>query len=114
MRVKGGAQNRQSKNRILKQAKGFWGRKRNCWKKAMQAVRRSHQEAYIGRKLRKRDFRRLWIVRLNAATRAHGIPYSRFIHAMSVAKVELDRKLLAEVAVRDPKAFDAIVAAVKR
>ena len=114
MRVKGGSQARQSKNRILKEAKGFWGRRKACWKKALVAVRRKHQEAYIGRKLRKRDFRRLWIVRLNAATRAHGLPYSRFIHAMSTAKVELDRKMLAEIAVRDPKGFDAIVAATKR
>ena len=114
MRVKGGAQSRQSKRRVLKAARGFWGRRGNCWKKALQAVRRRHQEAYIGRKLRKRDFRRLWIVRLNAATRRHGIPYSRFVHALSTAKIELDRRMLSEIAVRDPKGFDAIVAAAKR
>jgi large subunit ribosomal protein L20 len=114
MRVKGGAQARQSKNRILKEAKGFWGRRKACWKKALIAVRRKHQEAYIGRKLRKRDFRRLWIVRLNAATRSHGVPYSRFVHALHTAKIELDRRMLSEIAVRDPKGFEAIVAATKR
>lgn len=114
MRVKGGSQARKSKNRTLKEASGFWGRRKACYKKALVAVRRKYQNAYIGRKLRKRDLRRLWIVRLNAATRAHGMPYSRFVHALGKAHVELDRKMLAEIAVRDPKGFDAIVGAVKR
>jgi large subunit ribosomal protein L20 len=114
MRVKGGAQARQSKNRLLKEAKGFWGRRKACWKKALVAVRRKHQESFIGRKLRKRNFRRLWITRLNAAARSHGVPYSRFIHALDAANIDLDRRMLAEVAVRDPKAFEAIVAATKR
>jgi large subunit ribosomal protein L20 len=113
MRVKGGSQSRQSKNRVLKAAKGFWGRRGACWKKALIAVRRMHQEAYIGRKLRKRDFRRLWIVRLNAATRMHGVPYSRFVHTLNTAKIELDRRMLSEIAVRDPKGFDAIFAATQ-
>ncbi len=114
MRVKGGSQARKSKNRVLKEASGFFLRRSACWKMALIAVRRKHQQAYTGRKLRKRDFRRLWIVRLNAATRAHGMPYSRFVHALSSAKVELDRKMLAEIAVRDPKGFEAVMAAVKR
>ncbi|MCW8139413.1 MAG: 50S ribosomal protein L20 [Planctomycetota bacterium] len=114
MRVKGGAQARRSKNRVLKEASGFFLRRSKCWKMALIAVRRKHQQAYTGRKLRKRDFRSLGIVRLIAATRQHGMPYSRFVHAMSTAKVELDRKMLAEIAVRDPKGFEAIVATVKR
>lgn len=114
MRVKGGSAPRRSKNRILKEAKGFWGRRKACWKKAQVAVRRSWQNAYIGRRLRRRDLRELWIVRINAASRTHGVTYSRFVHSLAKNKIEIDRKWLADIAVRDPQAFGAVVEASKR
>ena len=113
MRVKGGSAPRQSKNRILKEARGFYGKRRNCWKTARQVVRRSKQQAFTGRRLRKRTNRALWITRLNAATRMRGVAYSRFINALSKANVDLDRKMLAEMAVSDPQGFDAVLEAVK-
>lgn len=114
MRVKGGSAPRRSKNRVLKQAKGFWGKRNNCWKMARQAVRRSKQQAYVGRKLRKRDLRALWITRVNAAVRARGLTYSRFMAGLGKAHIEIDRKVLADIAVRDPKAFDAIFETARR
>lgn len=114
MRVKGGSAPRRSKNRILKEAKGFWGRRKACWKKAQVAVRRSWQNAYIGRRLRRRDLRELWIVRINAASRTHGVTYSRLVHNLAKAKIELDRKWLSDIAIRDPQAFGAVVEASKR
>lgn len=113
MRVKGGPATRQSKNRILKEARGFYGKRRNCWKTARQVVRRSKQQAFTGRRLRKRTNRALWITRLNAATRMRGVAYSRFINALSKANIDLDRKMLAEMAVSDPQGFDAVLEAVK-
>ena len=113
MRVKGGSATRQSKNRILKEARGFYGKRRNCWKTARQVVRRSKQQAFTGRRLRKRTNRALWITRLNAATRMRGVAYSRFINALSKANIDLDRKMLAEMAVSDPQGFDAVLEAVK-
>ncbi len=114
MRVKGGSAPRRSKNRILKQARGFYGKRNNCWKTARQVVRRSKQQAYTGRKLRKRDNRALWITRLNAAARMRGMSYSRLIHGLGKANIELDRKVLADLAVHDPQSFDAIVETVKK
>ena len=105
MRVKGGHAPRKSKNRLFKEAKGFWGGRRKLWKTVMQVVRRSHQQAFTGRRLRKRDFRRLWITRINAAARQQGMSYSQFMHGLSAAGIELDRKVLADLAVRDEEAF---------
>ncbi|MBI3726339.1 50S ribosomal protein L20 [bacterium] len=113
MRVKGGGKPRRSKNRVFKEAKGFWGGRRKLWKTVMQVVRRSHHQAFTGRRLKKRDFRRLWITRVSAAVRARGMTYSVFMGKMKKANVGLDRKTLADIAVKDPKAFDAIVAALK-
>ncbi len=113
MRVSKGPAARRSKNRIFKEAKGFRGKRKNCWKTARQVVRRSKQQAYVGRKLRKRDNRSLWITRINAAARLRGIRYSTFINGLGKAKIELDRKILAELAVSDPKSFDAICQAVQ-
>ena len=113
MRVKGGKAPRRAKNRILKEARGFQGKRRNCWKTARQVVRRSKQQAYIGRKLRKRNNRGLWIQRINAAARQRGIRYSRFINGLGKANIALDRKMLADIAVRDAQAFDAICEAIK-
>ena len=114
MRVKGGKAPRRSKNRVFKDAKGFWGKRSRCWKMALIGVRRSKQQAYAGRKIRKRDLRSLWIVRVNAAARSRGMSYNRFINALGKANIELDRKILSEIAVRDPKAFDAVFELVKR
>ena len=114
MRTKGGKAPRRAKNRILKEAKGFWGKRNNCWKMARIAVRRSKQQAFTGRKLRKRDMRSLWIQRINAATRMRGLNYSRFINGLGKANIEIDRKILADLAVRDPQAFDAIFDSVKK
>lgn len=114
MRVKGGSAPRRSKNRVLKEANGFYGKRSTCWKTARQNVRRSKQQAFVGRKLRKRDNRALWITRLNAATRSRGMNYSRFVHALGKASVDLDRRMLAELAVSDPRAFDAVFEAAKQ
>jgi large subunit ribosomal protein L20 len=104
-RVKRGVAARRRKNRILRQAKGYTGGRGNLLKTAREAVERGWRYAYRDRKLRKRDFRGLWIARINAAAREHEISYSRLIHGLKQAGVEVDRKILAELAVSDPKAF---------
>ena len=113
MRVKKGFKARRRRNRVLKLAKGFRGRRKNCYKRANQAVQRALDYATRDRARRKRDFRSLWIVRINAAARDSGISYSKLIAGLSKAKVALDRKILAELAVADPKAFGAIANMVK-
>jgi len=102
------------KNQILKQAKGYFGRRKNLYKTAKEAVERAHKYAYRDRKNRKREFRRLWIVRINAATRQHGLSYSRFINGLQKAGIEMNRKQLADLAVRDASAFGQLVAQVQR
>jgi large subunit ribosomal protein L20 len=97
------------KRRLLKAAKGFWGRRRTQYKVMKETVHRAWVYAYIGRRLKKRDFRRLWILRINAAARARGMMYSRFVGGLSRAGVELNRKALSEIAIRDPQAFDRLV-----
>ena len=97
------------RKRVLKQAKGFYGRRKNNITSANAAVDRSMQHAYVGRKLRKRNFRALWIQRINAAVREHGLTYSRFISGLLSAGVDLDRKVLADLAVHEPEAFKALV-----
>ena len=96
------------RKRVFKQAKGFRGRRKNNITTANAAVDRSMQHAYVGRKLRKRNFRALWIQRINAACRLHGLTYSRFISGLARAGVELDRKVLADLAVREPETFKAL------
>jgi large subunit ribosomal protein L20 len=98
----------QRRKRVLKQAKGFRGRRKNNITTANAAVDRSMQHAYIGRKLKKRNFRALWIQRINAACRLHGLTYSRFISGLARAGIELDRKVLADLAVREPDSFKAL------
>jgi len=98
---------------VLKLSKGYRGRRKNCYKRANQAVQRALDYASRDRARRKRDFRSLWIVRINAAARDSGISYSKLIAGLSKAKVTLDRKILAELAVADPKAFGAIANMVK-
>ena len=99
------------KRRLLKVAKGNWGARSKQYKVMKETVHRGWQYAYIHRRLRKRDFRRLWILRINAACRARGMMYSRFINGLKKAGIELNRKSLSELAIHDPKAFDAIVEA---
>src|SRR5687767_6031379 len=113
MRVKKGFKARRRRNRILKLAKGYRGRRKNCYKRANQAVERALDFASRDRAQKKRDFRRLWIVRINAAARLSGLSYSRLIAGLSKAKVTLDRKILAELAVADPTGFSAVANIVK-
>jgi large subunit ribosomal protein L20 len=108
-RVKRGAQARHRKKKIFKRAKGYVGARGNLLVTAREAVEKAAKYAYRDRKQRKREFRRLWIARINAATREHGVSYSRFIDGLSKAQVEIDRKELAEIAVRDPQAFAKLV-----
>jgi large subunit ribosomal protein L20 len=97
------------RKRVFKAAKGFYGRRKNTITVANAAVDRSLQHNYVGRKLKKRNFRALWIQRINAACREHGLTYSRFISGLLKAGIEIDRKVLADLAVREPEAFKALV-----
>src|SRR5215475_9502818 len=101
------------RKRVFKQAKGFYGRRKNNITTANAAVDRSMQHAYVGRKLRKRNFRALWIQRINAAVREHGLTYSRFISGLAAAGIEVDRKVLSELAITEPAAFAAIIEQAK-
>jgi large subunit ribosomal protein L20 len=91
--------------RVFAQTKGFWGGRKNRYRQAVRCLQKSWQYAYVGRKLRKRDFRRLWIARINAASRQNGMSYSRFVHGLKQAEIELDRKVLADMAVNDAATF---------
>jgi len=104
---------RARRKRVFNQAKGFRGRRKNTITTANAAVDRSLQHTYVGRKLRKRNFRALWIQRINAAVREHGLTYSRFISGLERAGIEIDRKVLADLAVREPEAFKALVEAAR-
>ena len=104
---------RRRRKRVLKQAKGFVGGRRRLFRTAQENVDRSLAYAYRDRRVRKRDFRRLWIVRINAAARRHGLSYSAFIHGLQHAGVALDRKVLADLAVRDEAAFADLAAAAR-
>ena len=112
-RVKRGVTARRRHKKVLKQAKGYYNARRKVFRVAKQAVTKALQYAYIGRKLKKRQFRSLWIARINAASRMHGLSYSRFIAGLNKSAIGLDRKVLAELAVNDKPAFAAIVARVK-
>lgn len=101
-------------NKILKSAKGFRDARRKRYKVAKEAVLHAGHYAYVGRKNRKRDLRRLWIQRLNAAVREHNLPYSRFINGLKKTKIEIDRKILADMAIADPQAFEKIIEKTKK
>jgi large subunit ribosomal protein L20 len=101
---------RKKRRKVLEQAKGYRGQKSRSYKKAKEQVWKSGVYAYEGRKQRKRDFRSLWIQRINAASREHGLSYSQFVHGLRLAEIDLDRRILADLAVTDPEAFAAIVA----
>ncbi len=113
MRVKKGFKARRRRNRVLKLAKGFRGRRKNCYKRANQAVERALNYATADRRRRRREFRSLWIVRINAAARANGTTYSRLVAGLKKANVGLDRKVLADIAAAFPADFAAIVQAAQ-
>jgi large subunit ribosomal protein L20 len=108
-RVKRGSKRRERRKKILGLAKGYFLNKSKLYRAAQQAIDRAGNFAYVGRKRKKRDFRRLWIVRINAAARTHDMSYSQFMAGLKRAGVELDRKSLADIAARDPQAFGALV-----
>ena len=113
-RVKTAIITRKKHKKVLKMAKGYYGAKSTRFRMAKQAVMKSLQYAYVGRKLKKRDFRKLWITRINAAARANGVNYSTLINGMKKANINVNRKMLAEMAVNDPKAFTELVAAATK
>ena len=113
-RVKGATTTRRRHKKILKLAKGYFGGKSKLYRTANEAVMKSLQYAYIGRKLKKRDYRRLWIARINAATRMNGLSYSKFMNGMKLAGVDINRKMLSEIAINDPKAFAELVEVAKK
>ena len=112
-RVKGGFKTRRRHNRILKLAKGYRGSHSRLFRSAKEAVDRALCYSFRDRKVRRRAFRRLWIVRINAATRTHGLSYSRFIAGLTRANIGLDRRVLAELAISDPAAFGVVVQAAR-
>ena len=108
-RVKGALATRKRRNKTLKLAKGYWGAKSKHFKMAKEAVMKSGNYAYISRRLKKRDFRRLWITRISAACKMNGINYSSFMNGVNKAGINLNRKMLSEIAISDPAGFTAIV-----
>ncbi|HIU68650.1 MAG: 50S ribosomal protein L20 [Clostridiales bacterium] len=112
-RVKGALATRKRRKRVLKLAKGYYGSKSRLFKTAKQAVMKSGNYAYIGRKQKKREFRKLWITRISAGCKANGINYSTFMNGLKKAGVELNRKMLSEIAISDPAAFTALVETAK-
>ena len=112
-RVKGAMMTRKRRNKILKMAKGYWGSKSKHYKMANQAMMKSLTYAYTGRRLKKRDFRRLWITRISAACKANGMNSSTFMHGLKLADIQIDRKMLSELAVNDKAAFAQLIELAK-
>ena len=113
-RVKGAMMTRKRRNKILKMAKGYWGSKSKHFKMANQQVMKSLTYAYVGRRLKKRDFRKLWITRISAACKLNGMNYSTFMHGLKAAGVEINRKMLAELAVNNATAFTQLCEMAKK
>jgi len=113
MRTKKSTARRQRRKRLLKAASGFWGRRHRTFRNAKETLRRAWRFGWISRRVKKREYRGLWITRLTAAVRARGINYSSFIRGLNLANVGLNRKVLADLAISDPAAFDHIVALAK-
>ena len=113
MRIKRGVNAVKKRRKILKSAKGYFGAKSKLYRVARQAVMKSQNYAYVGRKLKKRDFRSLWITRINAAARLNGLNYSKFMSGLKKNSIDLNRKVLADIAVNDPSAFTALCEKVK-
>lgn len=112
-RVKRAMMTRKRRNRTLKLAKGYWGSKSKHFKMAKQAIMKSGAYAYAGRRMKKRDFRQLWITRISAACKANGMNYSTFMHGLKLAEIQIDRKMLAELAVNDKAAFTQLTELAK-
>ena len=112
-RIKGAMMTRKRRNKVLKMAKCYWGAKSKHFKMANEQVMKSLKYAYIGRRLKKRDFRQLWIARINAACKMNGMNYSTFMHGLKLANVEINRKMLAELAVNDKAAFTQLTELAK-
>ena len=112
-RIKGALATRKRRNKMLKLAKGYWGAKSKHFKMAKQAVLKSGNYAFAGRKMKKRDFRKLWITRISAAAKANGMNYSTFMHGLKLAGIDMNRKMLSETAIHDPAAFTALCEAAK-
>ena len=112
-RVKNAVATRRRKKKVLSKAKGYWGARSRLYRTAQEAVNRAEADAYRDRRVRKRDFRQLWIARINAAARINGLSYSRLVHGLDKAGVEINRKVLADLAVTDPPAFSAIAEQAK-
>ncbi|MDR2590000.1 MAG: 50S ribosomal protein L20 [Oscillospiraceae bacterium] len=112
-RIKRAVITRKRRKKILKLAKGYWGSKSKHFKMANQAVMKSLTYAYVGRRLKKRDFRRLWITRISAACKANDMNYSRFMHGLKLSGVNLNRKMLSEMAIHEPEAFTKLIGTAK-
>ena len=112
-RIKGATMSRKRRNKVMKMAKGYYGSKSSLFKTAKQAVMKSGQYAYVGRKQKKRDFRRLWITRISAACKLNGMNYSTFMNGCKKAGITLNRKMLSEIAIHDAEGFAAIAAKAK-
>ena len=112
-RVKRAVNSRKNHKKVLKLAKGYYGGKSKLFKTANESVIRELRNAYVGRRLKKRDYRRLWIARINAATRMNGLSYSKFMHGLKLAGVDVNRKMLSEIAIHDAKAFTDLVEIAK-
>ena len=114
MRIKKSVNALKKRRKVLRAAKGYWGARSKLYRVANQAVMKSGQYAYVGRRLKKRDFRQLWITRINAGCRMNDMSYSQFMHGLKLANIELNRKVLAELAATDEKAFAELVATAKK
>ena len=112
-RVKRAVNSRKNHKKVLKLAKGYYGGKSKLFKTANESVIRALRNAYVGRRLKKRDYRRLWIARINAATRMNGLSYSKFMHGLKLAGVDVNRKMISEIAIHDAKAFTDLVEIAK-
>ena len=112
-RIKGAVMTRKSSNKVLKAAKGYWGAKSKHFKMAKEAIMKSGNYAFAGRKMKKRDFRSLWITRISAQAKVNGMNYSTFMHGLKKAGVDLNRKMLSELAVSDKEAFAALIETAK-
>ena len=113
-RIKGAMMTRKRRNKTLKMAKGYWGAKSKHFKMANEQVMKSLTYAYVGRRLKKRDFRQLWITRISAACKQNGMNYSTFMHGLKVAGIEINRKMLSELAISDPAAFTQLTEVAKK
>src|ERR1044071_6578403 len=112
-RSKNAVASRARRKRVLKAAKGYYGKRKNVYTVAKNVMEKGLTYSYVGRKLKKREYRTLWIARINAAVRAEGLTYSQFIHKLNLKGITLDRKVLADLAMNDPESFKALVASVK-